>query len=506
MSLVGTLETLARVDFTAPAATQARAQVLAQIDAVLSRSQFAVSWLDANKVAPIAYHNICSLGDPRPRRLANALEKECGSKLAVGKRGKELRTELESISPLLADLRVMLVKGACLWYLLPDTYWRAQNDIDVVVPDTRTAWEVVRRLSRAGYRPGRVAPWIQMRRSVDASAHVVAGSITLQKEPPDHPSVCLDVHWPSMPVGIRHGYLVPDWFWDNVRHLDNGFYVPSPENALLVTLAHAHQHGYVIQKDLNDVYLIVTSYENRLDWDYIKSHVRLLRMTALFDFVAERVSRLYGVVLHRDRVPAGGAISWLARRALLYQYRKPAHIAREIGVGPLWAWQYLVPRLGACRALEQVLADVWFFVKKELQYRTTSDFWLSFWFNVERRRSYVSPFSHGTLVFLAPLDLPADRDEGHDLERLCRSALARGFRVHPMLEEGFVGVTRGPVELLVSMENVYLAGASLIVTDAFMEQVADALSAIRDILKGSGESRTVGLDEGGEADGNKSVP
>ncbi|MGE5571608.1 MAG: nucleotidyltransferase family protein [Bacteroidota bacterium] len=513
MSLVETLETLARVDFASPAATQARARVLAQVDAVLGRSRFAVSWLDANKVVPIAYHNIDRLGDPRMRGLASALEQEWGAKLEASQRARELRAELQAISPLLAGLRVMLVKGTSLWYLVPDTCLRAQNDIDVVAPDTKTVWEVVRRLSRAGYSPGRVAPWIQMRRSIDGDGYVVAGSITLERQVPGRPWVCLDIHWPSMPVGIRHGYLEPDWFWDDARRLDNGFYVPSPENALLVTLAHAHQHGYVIQKDVNDVYLIVSTYENYLDWDYIMHHVRLLRMTVLYDFLAEKVSRLYGVPLRR--VSDRGATSWLARRVLFYQYRKPRHIAREIGVGPLWAWQYLATRLGARRALDEVLADVWFFAKKELQYRTTSDFWLNFWFNLERRRSYVAPFSVGTLVFLAALGSSSTRDDGQDLdtldtletlERLCRSVPAYGFRVHPMFEEGFVGVSRGLVEMLVSVENVYLAGPSLIVTDTFMEEVADALSTIRDILQGSGESHTVGLDEGGEADGNKSLP
>ncbi|MCR4402406.1 MAG: nucleotidyltransferase family protein [Firmicutes bacterium] len=513
MSLVDILETLARVDLDSPAATQARAWVRAHTESILGRSKFAVSWLDANKVAPIAYGNINGLGDPRMSDLASALERECGDGLEAGRRARELRAELEAISPLLAGLRVMLVKGTSLWYLVPDTCLRAQNDIDVVAPNTKTAWEMVRRLSRAGYVPGRVAPWIQLRRSIDGDGHVVAGSITLEKQVQGRHRVCLDIHWPSMPVGIRHGYLEPSWFWDHARRIDSGFYVPSPENALLVTLAHAHQHGYVIQKDVNDVCLIVRTYEDGLDWDYIMRHVRLLRMTVLYDFLARKVSRLYGLSL--PRAFPRGTTSWLARRVLLHQYRKPRHIAREIGVGPFWVWQYLAPRGGVRRALDEVLADVWFFAKKELQYKTASDFWLRFWFNLERRRSYVAPLSAGTLVFLATMASPSTREDGRDLDaldtleplkRLCRNAPAYGFRVHPMFEEGFVGISRGRVEMLVSVENVYLAGPSLIVTDTFMEEVADALSVVRDILQGTGESRTVGLYEGGEADGNKSLP
>ncbi|MGE5571470.1 MAG: nucleotidyltransferase family protein [Bacteroidota bacterium] len=503
MSLVETLEEISRVDFQSSAAAPVRARVLGELGPVVEKANWSVSWLGANKVAPTAYHSLLSLGSAKTGPLLDLLMETQGPALAVKRRRALLRAELRNIAQPLADLHIMLVKGASLWYLIADIGYRSQSDIDLVVPDSQTAWAVVGRLSRMGYRIGRAAPWLEIRRSPRDLKPTFVGSVILEKRLAASHGVRVDIHWPSLPVGAHNGYLVPEWFWKGSRRTEHGFRIPSPENALLAVLAHAHHHGYVTLKDINDVYLILASYERDMDWSYIGEHIRLLGMLPLFSFVLQKVARIYNVT--SGCALRGGFHGWLSRAILNWQYAKYRHASIEMGINPVWTLGYVASRFGLRQAIGESLRDAWAFVKAYLQERTKSNLWLYLWFRMERRRPYVTPFCQCAPVFLVPVNLDDQQAGAYDLNELCRRAHIKGIQVYPVLSEGFVGIARDRVELLVSPENIYLVGASFIVTDEYLERARALASDTRSLLQGSGGRHLDTLSKGGETGGGQNT-
>jgi hypothetical protein len=61
--------------------------------------------------------------------------------------------------------------------------------------------------------------------------------------------------------------------------------VPAPEDALIMLLIHATDHGYLTLKDANDAYALLAEHGGRLDWTYLVDRVVSCHLDRLLSYV-----------------------------------------------------------------------------------------------------------------------------------------------------------------------------------------------------------------------------
>jgi hypothetical protein len=167
---------------------------------------------------------------------------------------------------------VMLLKGASYRVLLDFDPLRPQNDVDVCVPGLDDMWRLTRFLLERGYEfSAAQGSWIQGFTGVGGRAEV-HGSVALERKEPLPPAKPprLDIRTGTVSVGLLAMLRFPIWRRAAAaRFCDMDFLVPSPEDCLLVSIAHQYNHGHFLLRDALDVARLLGAYGDRMDVAYV---------------------------------------------------------------------------------------------------------------------------------------------------------------------------------------------------------------------------------------------
>lgn len=276
-----------------------------------------------NKVFPPLRANLARLPSEVTGGLLAALEEET-ARLDLDRGRDRVIERLTWALALLGEVeeRVMAIKGLSLLFLLPDYRLRGLGDLDLLFPDGRGLSRAARILQRNGFQLLEVgeAPlvyraWVEGEgRDTIASHYSVFG-----------PGCKFDMH--SHELIAMGAALSGIDFWKRGRSVPLGqgrVWVPSPEDALLLLLLHAVDHGYLTLKDLNDAHALLSEFGLHLDWDYLAGQVTVCRLDRLFSFILDLLARHYGgpaSVPEKLRLglrPAGALGWWMERGGLTW--------------------------------------------------------------------------------------------------------------------------------------------------------------------------------------------
>jgi len=239
--------------------------------------------------------------------------------------GRERAIEkLAHIRALLGEYgnRVMVIKGLGLAFLIPDYRLRSLNDLDLLFPDFGTLSLATRHLERNGFAilEGGEAPFVCWTTLGPAGPDTLIGHFTL-----DGLDSQLDMHAVNLAVT---GCSLPALdYWPRAWTVEvggQGLLVPAPEDALIMLLIHATDHGYLTLKDANDAYALLAEHGERFDWTYLVDRVVSCHLDRLLSYVLELLGRDFAFVAP---IPEE-----LARRL-----RSPGRPERRLGrVGVAW--------------------------------------------------------------------------------------------------------------------------------------------------------------------------
>lgn len=246
------------------------------------------------KVIPQTYANA--------RRLLETPAAELGQYL-IEKLESEYRERLyqrrvlypqavELIRSLLVERRIehLFFKGTQLATLYDPEVPRQSNDIDLMLPDIAAFCAAAGALGEAGFDIYyEETPWLA--RHIDrgrrgAEAAILTGHVTLRRLI-ENLSLKVDLHVRNMSVN-ELGELLCGWLWERAQ----GEF-PSREDALLILVAHAVNHSYLIQKDYNDLYALLKNHAADLDWAYIAENVRRSGLGPMLGFMLDIVRQHY---------------------------------------------------------------------------------------------------------------------------------------------------------------------------------------------------------------------
>lgn len=251
-----------------------------------------------HKVVPQVYANARRLSgtatSPLSDFLSQKLESEYQRRLAERERIYPEAAQL--ITKLLAEYHIphLFIKGAQLASLYEPSAPRQSNDIDLMVPDVDALFAAATAFTAVGFEIDfQETPWIAElpRRSVDdggSDIHCVTGHITVKRRI-DDVILKVDIHVQNMPINDL-GDLPYGQPWDRAREE-----FPSFEDALLILVSHAVNHGFFIQKDINDLYLLFQHHGVCLDWDYIVSCLTQSGLVPMFKVIWSYVQKYANV-------------------------------------------------------------------------------------------------------------------------------------------------------------------------------------------------------------------
>jgi len=277
-----------------------------------------------NKVFPPLRANLARLPSEVTGGLLAALEEET-ARLDLDRGRDRVIERLTWALALLGEVeeRVMAIKGLSLLFLLPDYRLRGLGDLDLLFPDGRGLSRAARILQRndfqlleAGEAPLVYRAWVEGEgRDTIASHYSVFG-----------PGCKFDMH--SHELIVMGAALSGIDFWKRGRGVPLGqgrVWVPAPEDALLILLLHAVDHGYLTLKDLNDAHALLSEFGLHLDWDYLAGQVTACRLDRLFSFILDLLARHYALPspvpgrLGPALRPAGALGWWMERGGLTWR-------------------------------------------------------------------------------------------------------------------------------------------------------------------------------------------
>lgn len=152
---------------------------------------------------------------------------------------------LSNVPILLRNQNIMLIKGSALSRLYPDNAKRYQVDADVILRSIDELWEILK-ITSNDYTFDRLKLYTSFEGNLSAS---------LDLEPKNSKKLPIDIHISPYEIWGSINYDID--LWKNAKQLDNGSYVPSYEDTLLMLVGHlATQWMYRI-RDINDCYIIL---------------------------------------------------------------------------------------------------------------------------------------------------------------------------------------------------------------------------------------------------------
>lgn len=249
--------------------------------------------IQLEKIVLLAYHNARLLNQQQEtsvlQRLMDIMQEEY-----------EKRTSFtESVVPLVrakathilqqAGVNFLFIKGSSL-DSYPHGYPRQMNDLDLIVENWDDLLAAAEALEAQGFYHLEVpdTPWISRLSPSEEWTTQMVGQINLTCREGEH-LVALDTH--TSPFTIGSTGMLESEMWERARAQRST--IPTPEDKLLILVAHAANHGYFIIKDFNDVYAILERHKDAFDWDYFCHYVRQSTLSYAAYYVLKHVKQEY---------------------------------------------------------------------------------------------------------------------------------------------------------------------------------------------------------------------
>jgi hypothetical protein len=249
--------------------------------------------IQLEKVTLQAYRNASLLNQQQEtkalRHLMDALQEEYEKRCAFSERVMpRVRVEVVHILEQ-ADVNFLFIKGSSL-EAYPHGYLRQMNDLDLIVETWDDLFLAARALEAQGYQHAETlhSPWVMRISSSGKPETQMVGRLFLARHEGDH-LIELDLHLAPFAIAST-GVLVCD-MWERAQAQRST--IPTPEDKLLVLLAHAANHGYFLIKDFNDVYTVLEWHKETFDWDYFCRCVQKSTLSYAAHHVLKHVRQEY---------------------------------------------------------------------------------------------------------------------------------------------------------------------------------------------------------------------
>jgi hypothetical protein len=233
--------------------------------------------LRKHKVHNLAYSNICRLPkiDAFGKRLLEKIE-------AITPAPKSAPPTLGEIQALLGVENALFIKGAALAALYPQVTDRFQLDVDVIVPNFESLWQIFRTFP-ASDSAHRLKIYLYPRGEI-------AGSIDLSPSPLSAGYPKIDVH-----VGSFHLWGAATYrpnLWTKKIKIDS-VYLPSWEDTLLLVAGHVTTDWLYRLRDINDLYVLLAQRGQQMDWDYILEVAKQEKLLDILQMLLSETRRIY---------------------------------------------------------------------------------------------------------------------------------------------------------------------------------------------------------------------
>ena len=173
----------------------------------------------------------------------------------------------------LADrIDALFIKGCALEALsiYPAGSHRVMKDIDILVPDWRTAWNAMSILAEWGYT---ILNTVALRPS-QANQRLLNGTLEAARYEGSTRIKISVVVSPFM-ITITEDLHIDLW-QDAIEVASEGvtFRIPSIEHTLLLLIAHGLQDGFIRLRDVNDFAMLLEKGGRELDWYLVERHLK----------------------------------------------------------------------------------------------------------------------------------------------------------------------------------------------------------------------------------------
>ena len=249
--------------------------------------------IQLEKVVPQAYRNASLLNQQQETRslryLVDALQEEYETRRAFSERVMPSMRAEAAHSLEQAGVSFLFIKGSSL-EAYPHGYLRQMNDLDLIVENWDDLFLAAQVLEAQGYHHDetRNSPWVMRILSSGRPEAQMTGRLFLERHEGDR-LVELDLHLAPFVIAST-GVLACD-MWERARAQRST--VPTPEDKLLILVAHAANHGHFIIKDFNDVYAILDRHKETFDWGYFCRCVQQSTLSYAAYYVLKRVRLEY---------------------------------------------------------------------------------------------------------------------------------------------------------------------------------------------------------------------
>lgn len=235
-----------------------------------------IEFLYKNRILEIVKSNCALLNDDDLDNVMFRVEKKI-----MEKRKNVNIDNLSNVPILLRNQNIMLIKGSALSRLYPDNAKRYQVDADVILRSIDELWEILK-ITSNDYTFDRLKLYTSFEGNLSAS---------LDLEPKNSKKLPIDIHISPYEIWGSINYDID--LWKNAKQLDNGSYVPSYEDTLLMLVGHlATQWMYRI-RDINDCYIILKNC--KLDWRDIYNVGKKYNLLCLLNVLLHKVKEVYGI-------------------------------------------------------------------------------------------------------------------------------------------------------------------------------------------------------------------
>lgn len=284
-----------------PITAVSQAISLAQSEAWTAEAQAQlVERVRLEKVVMQAYANALSLQTQQPTALMSGLLDALQADYEHRRHFTDtiMPGVRQQITQILAEagVRFLFIKGSSLAEY-PHEHRRQMNDLDLMLADWNSLFEAAAALQQHGYEFCEVSeevPWIMRIAATGDLATQMVGHFTMVRFEGEQ-EIAIDLHTMPFMVG-ECGPLASD-MWRRATGL-----TPTPEDKLLILIAHAANHGYFLRKDLNDAYALLRAPETLFDWDYFEACIRRSSLDFAALYALEKLESDYGLFRAPDAV------------------------------------------------------------------------------------------------------------------------------------------------------------------------------------------------------------
>ena len=236
-------------------------------------------FMEEYKLLPMVYQNLIKMGilhkdDPRWRLLIYQRQRTIIAQPEVARLSEYIMSHHQ---------KAYWVKGAFTQELYKEKAMRNLTDFDLLVIDENDAFEIIEWLIQHDYK---IFPdSFSLKKAKQASNNVYTGHLHFQKIINLQYRMIVDVNFTGFPM-IRVASYVPQVESNRI----------TLESMVVVTLCHLFKHKEVFMKDINDLYLMLTAPELKVD--ELKKEIQNNGLMVLFAVVVDFLLREYEIPTH----------------------------------------------------------------------------------------------------------------------------------------------------------------------------------------------------------------